>query len=133
MLFYNNFLYLIFPACYAQADIVFLLDSSGSVGATNFQKMLGFVRNVANNFNIGPNAVQIGVDTFQTSHKAEFYLNTYSTKQPMLTAINNIKYIQGLTHTGEAIKFVADDSFSAAHGLSKFFIVYCVFYEKHIE
>ena len=96
---------------------MFLLDSSGSVGATNFQKMLGFVRNVANNFNIGPNAVQIGVDTFQTSHKAEFRLNTYSSKQPMLAAINNIHYQPGLTHTGEAIRFMAGDSFSAAHGL----------------
>lgn len=93
-----------------------MLDSSGSVGAANFQKMLGFVRNVANSFSVGLRDVQIGVDTFQTTHKAEFYLNTYSSKQPMLNAINNIQYTQGLTHTGEAISFMANDSFSAAHG-----------------
>ena len=103
--------------CDAQADIVFLLDSSGSVGSANFQKMLGFVRNVANSFNIGPKDVQIGVDTFQTSVKSEFNLNTYPTKQPMLSAINNIKYTQGLTHTGQAISFMANDSFTIAHGL----------------
>ena len=78
--------------------------------------MLGFVRNVANTFHVGPKDVQIGVDTFQTTHKAEFYLNTFQDKQRMLTAINNIKYTQGLTHTGEAIRFMANDSFSAAHG-----------------
>lgn len=86
--------------------------------------MLGFVRNVANSFNIGPLDVQIGVDTFQTSHKAEFYLNTYSSKQPMLNAINNIQYVQGLTHTGEAIAFMTNDSFSAAHGLFCFYIIH---------
>ena len=95
---------------------MFLLDSSGSVGATNFQKMLGFVRNVANSFNIGPKDVQIGVDTFQTTVKSEFNMNTYTSKQPMLAAINNIHYQPGLTHTGEAISFMANDSFSAAHG-----------------
>ena len=102
--------------CNAQADLVFLLDSSGSVGSTNFRKMLGFVNNVANGFNIGPQDIQIGVDTFQTGHKAEFNLNTYSSKQSMLAAINNIKYTQGLTHTGEAIRFMRTDSFKAAHG-----------------
>ena len=79
--------------------------------------MLGFVRNVANNFNIGPKDVQIGVDTFQTTHKAEFNLNTYPDKQHMLNAISNIKYQRGLTHTGEAIRFMTSDSFTAAHGL----------------
>ena len=109
-------IYLSVTECNAQADIVFLLDSSGSVGSSNFQKMLGFVKNVANSFDIGPTDVQIGVDTFQTSHKAEFNLNTYSDKQRMLTAINNIKYTTGLTHTGDAIRFMRTDSFSAAKG-----------------
>ena len=114
----------IISECNAQADIVFLLDSSGSVGQTNFKKMLGFVRNVANSFNIGPADVQIGVDTFQTSHKAEFNLNTYPDKQHMLTGINNIKYSSGSTHTGEAIRFMTSDSLTAAHGMTFFTFMY---------
>ena len=47
------------PSCAGQADIVFLLDESGSVGAANFQKMLSFVQNVAKSFTIGPNDVQV--------------------------------------------------------------------------
>jgi len=45
--------------CEAQADIVFLLDSSGSVGSANFQKMKAFVHDMMTSFNIGPNAVQV--------------------------------------------------------------------------
>ena len=106
----------LFTACNAQADIVFLLDSSGSVGSSNFQKMKGFVRNVANSFNIGPHDVQIGVDTFQSTHKAEFNLNSFNNKQQMVTAISNIRYSSGGTHTGEAIRFLRTNSFTAAHG-----------------
>ncbi|MEW8562772.1 MAG: VWA domain-containing protein [Candidatus Thiodiazotropha sp.] len=91
--------------------------------------MLGFVRNVANSFNVGPGDVQIGVDTFQTTYKSEFNLNAFTDKQRMLSAINNIKYTQGLTHTGEAIRFMTTDSFTAAHGESVYQT--CLFMHYH--
>ncbi|WAR30004.1 COCA1-like protein [Mya arenaria] len=93
--------------CQAQADIMFLLDSSGSVGSPNFQTMKGFVHDMMNSFNIGPNAVQVGVDTFQTSVKAEFYMNTYQDRPSVQQAINNIAYHSGLTNTGEALRIHA--------------------------
>ncbi|WAR30023.1 MATN1-like protein [Mya arenaria] len=77
--------------------------------------MKGFVHDMMNSFNIGPNAVQVGVDTFQTSVKAEFYMNTYQDRPSVQQAINNIAYHSGLTHTGEALRFMHTDSFSAAH------------------
>jgi len=102
--------------CGAQADIVFLLDSSGSVGSSNFHKMLTFVQNVAKTFTIGQHDVQIGVDTFQSTHKAEFHMNTYLNKTQLVDAIGKISYHSGGTNTGEAIKFMHNDSFSTAAG-----------------
>lgn len=103
--------------CEAQADIVFLLDASGSVGSTNFQKVKDFVHDMMNSFNIGPTAVQVGVDTFQSNVKSEFNMNKYSDRPAIQNAINNIQYTAGGTHTGEAIRFVRSDSFSSAAGL----------------
>lgn len=105
--------------CEAQADIMFLLDASGSVGDANFQKVKTFVHDLMNSFNIGPNAVQVGVDTFQTSHKAEFDLNSFSTRQDVQAAVNKIAYTAGGTHTGEAIKFLREHSFTAATGKTR--------------
>lgn len=102
--------------CEAQADIVFLLDASGSVGDSNFAKVKTFVHDMMNSFNIGPTAVQVGVDTFQTNVKSEFNMNTYDNRQDVQNAINGIHYDAGLTHTGEAIKFMRTDSFSASAG-----------------
>lgn len=109
-------LILFFIDCNAQADIVFLLDSSGSVGSTDFQKMLKFVEGVADKFNIGPNDIQIGVDTFQSSVKSEFNLNKYLDKTALKNAISSIVYHTGGTNTGPAIKFMTTDSFSTAAG-----------------
>jgi hypothetical protein len=38
--------------CGAKADVVFVLDSSGSVGSANWHLMLKFVQNVVNIFTI---------------------------------------------------------------------------------
>ncbi|XP_021364449.1 uncharacterized protein LOC110457477 [Mizuhopecten yessoensis] len=102
--------------CGAKADIVFLLDSSGSVGSSNFNKMLHFVQNVSDTFTIGPNDVQVGVDTFSTGHKAEFNMGSHLTKPSLLSAIGNIKYHSGSTHTGQAINFMHTSSYTAAAG-----------------
>ena len=63
------------------ADIVFLLDESGSVGSSDFRKALKFVKNVVEKLEIGPNDVQIGVLTFETKVHSHFHFNTFSTKQ----------------------------------------------------
>ena len=45
-------------ACHGnKADIMFLLDSSASEGASNFQHQLEFVQNFTDKFDIGPDAV----------------------------------------------------------------------------
>lgn len=78
--------------------------------------MLKFVEGVAQDFNIGPNDVQIGVDTFSSGHKAEFHLNSHLDQQSLVSAISHIPYKSGSTHTGEAIQFMHADSFTAAAG-----------------
>ncbi|XP_041351171.1 collagen alpha-4(VI) chain-like [Gigantopelta aegis] len=104
------------PCASSTADIVFLLDSSGSEGPANFQKQLGFVGNFIKAFNIGPKDVQFSVVTFASTPKNEFYLNSFSSKPALLAALHNIKYISGGTNTDGALKFVRQNSFTAAHG-----------------
>jgi hypothetical protein len=78
--------------------------------------MLKFVQGVAQDFNIGPNDVQIGVDTFATGRKAEFHMGDHLDKQSLVSAIGKIAYHSGSTHTGEAIQFMHSDSFTTAAG-----------------
>ena len=106
----------IFTDCGSKADIVFLLDSSGSVGSRDFGKMLKFVQGVADKFTIGPNDIQVGVDTFQSSVKTQFNMNQFKDKNALKAAIGKIAYHGGGTHTGPAIKYMTTDSFSAHAG-----------------
>lgn len=100
----------------SKADIVFVLDASSSEGPLNFQKQLDFVSRVANDFQIGPNHVQIGMITFSDFPNLEFYLNQYSTKATLLSAIQKTGYLTGLTQTDEALKYARENMFSPVHG-----------------
>lgn len=110
--------FLSFTACefISKADIVFLLDSSSSEGAVNFHRQLDFVSRVVNDFQIGAAKVQIGVVTFSDSPVKEFGLNQYGAKSSLLTAIQQIGYLQGTTHTESALKFAREEMFTAADG-----------------
>ena len=92
------------------------MDASGSVGYSNFQTMKTFVRDIANSFEIGPNDVQIGVMSYGSLNTFHFYLNTYSTKFAVLSAISTLPYSRGGTKTALALNAVRITGFSQFNG-----------------
>ncbi|KAJ8314221.1 hypothetical protein KUTeg_008782 [Tegillarca granosa] len=104
-------------ACHSvKADIMMLLDSSGSVGSANFQKQLKFVQSVANSFDIGQGDVHMGVVTFSTAPHPQFKLIDYQTKNSLINAISKIPYQSGSTHTDSAIDYLLKHSFTSQNG-----------------
>ncbi|KAK3094138.1 hypothetical protein FSP39_024610 [Pinctada imbricata] len=98
------------------ADIVFILDSSGSVGTKNFKKMLNFVKSLVGEFVIGSTHTKVAVLTFGTHVYNQFHLNKYTTKARIQSAIDGIKYRRGWTYTYKAIKFAREESFQKGNG-----------------
>lgn len=97
-------------------DIIFILDSSGSVGSSNFQLMKNFVHDTVNGFDVGPNSVHVGVISYASSYTFHFYLSTYSSKSSVLSAISNIPYTGGGTNTAGAINAARNIGFTTGKG-----------------
>ena len=103
--------------CGAKADVVFVLDSSGSVGSANWHLMLKFVQDVVNIFTIGRNDVQVGVDIFGVSASTKIGLQAYNTKTAITSAVKQISFLSsGNTNTFLAIQHMTKNSFSSSHG-----------------
>ncbi|KAK7450507.1 hypothetical protein BaRGS_00039938 [Batillaria attramentaria] len=83
-----------------QADIVFVMDASGSVGASNFARLKVFVQDLVNDFDIGSNTIRVGVEKYESKSYTEFNLNAYYVKSTMVSVIGNIYYSRGGTNTG---------------------------------
>ena len=98
-------------------ELFFVLDSSGSVGSSNYQLMKSFVYDIINSFEVGPTNVQVGVLAYGASYVFEFYFNTYSDKANVLSAIMALPYYDGSsTYTGDALNAVRSYAFTEANG-----------------
>ena len=93
---------------------MFVLDSSGSIGSTNFQKMCNFVDTVVNDLDIGPTRTQVGVIVFSSSASVSFHLNTYSNRETLTSAVNTIPYLNGGTKTADALYLLINQGFVGA-------------------
>ena len=92
-----------FTGCQSGIDLIFVLDSSGSIGRSNFQLIRNFVSNVIIHSDIGPDKTRVGVVQFSTSASVHFHLNTHLTKSSLLDAVANIPYTGGQTDTAAGI------------------------------
>lgn len=90
--------------CQTSVDLAFILDTSGSVGSYNFEKIKTFVKKVIDFFNIGSKGTHVAVVTYSTWAQVEFHLSTHTSKSALKNAVNRIVYRAGWTYTGEAIR-----------------------------
>ena len=102
---YNFITYCIGSTCGRSLllDMVFVIDGSGSIGATNFQLIREFAASITAEL-IGryPRSA-IGMILFSTTVHIRFNLQTYTSLNALLLAINNLPYSGGSTHTAEAL------------------------------
>uniref|UniRef100_K1QNT5 Collagen alpha-1(XII) chain n=1 Tax=Magallana gigas TaxID=29159 RepID=K1QNT5_MAGGI len=98
------------------ADIVFLLDSSGSVGETNFVFLTSFISDLVYDFNVGPDVVQVGMVTFESNVTNHFNLNQYATKEEVINATHQLPYSGGRTLTDLGLNHTLWHSFTEENG-----------------
>ncbi|CAB1327873.1 unnamed protein product [Coregonus sp. 'balchen'] len=105
-------------------ELVFVIDSSESVGPENFEIIKDFVAALVDRVTVGRNATRIGLVLYSLEVKLEFNLARYMNNQDVKQAIRNIPYIGEGTHTGTAIRKATQDAFySSRKGVSKVAIV----------
>ena len=63
--------------CSALADIVFILDVSGSIREKRFRLVQEFVIDVVNELEVHQDRTRIGLVKFSTDIAVEFYLNEF--------------------------------------------------------
>ena len=75
------------------ADIVFMLDGSGTVGDAGFQSAKAFMSRFVDLFNIGPSHTQIGVMIYSNQITFPILLKSYSDATELKNAINGIRLV----------------------------------------
>ena len=77
---------IVISACRQGADVVFALDSSGSIGRKNYQKEVDFVREVIHGLNLNSDS-RVGVVVYSNTPSILMSLNQYSNKMSVLSGL----------------------------------------------
>ncbi|KAK0143717.1 Collagen alpha-1(XXVIII) chain [Merluccius polli] len=105
-------------------ELVFVIDSSESVGPENFEIIKDFVTALVDRVTVGRNATRIGLVLYSLEVRVQFNLARYMNKQDVKQAIRHIPYIGEGTYTGTAIRKATQEAFySSRAGVSKVAIV----------
>ncbi|XP_038644342.1 uncharacterized protein col6a3 isoform X3 [Scyliorhinus canicula] len=98
-------------------DIVFLIDESDYVGSSNLPLVRDFITRIIENLDIGSDRVRVGLVLYSNIAETEFYLNTYSRKDDLLSLLRSLRFKGGTTlNTGKALDFVLRYHFTRSAG-----------------
>uniref|UniRef100_A0A3B3D400 VWFA domain-containing protein n=1 Tax=Oryzias melastigma TaxID=30732 RepID=A0A3B3D400_ORYME len=97
-------------------DIVFLVDSSGSIGSENFDLIKEFLKSIIKGLDIGPQKIRVGLAQYSRKFHPEFGLKDNEDKESLLNKVNQMYYRKGKTWTGEALDSIRTRYFTELEG-----------------
>ena len=101
----------------ANYDILFLIDSSSSVGEPNFKKVLDWIINFADTFELGNDKTRIGIITYADEISYAIKMDHNLLKEEFYSNVRKIPYQKGNTYTGKALAHAAEYGFTAMGGM----------------
>ncbi|XP_042314425.1 von Willebrand factor A domain-containing protein 2 [Sceloporus undulatus] len=97
-------------------DLVFALDSSGSVGRDNFVQLKTFVSSMSSQFVINRDVTQIGLVVFGKRSQTIFGLDRHVTDSSLHEAINQASFVGGSVSVGSSLLHIYDDVLTVQKG-----------------
>lgn len=105
-----------FAVCEKQkADLVFLIDQSGSIDPRDYVIMKKFTTELVTSFKVSEDLVRVGLAQFASTFQNEFYLKQYYTEQAVTKHILDMQQLGGGTNIGLALDSIRD-YFEASQG-----------------
>nr|XP_019944975.1 PREDICTED: von Willebrand factor A domain-containing protein 1-like [Paralichthys olivaceus] len=91
-----------------EGDVLFLVDSSGSVSSYEHSSMLSFLSELLLPFALGEDQVRVGLLQVGSQPRLEFGFDTFSNQSGLQGALKNIKPLRGDTNTVEALRMAKE-------------------------
>ena len=98
-------------------DVVFVIDTSGSIGSTRFQLIREFTANITTELIRNSPRSAVGIILFGSTAYIRFSLQTYTNLSSLLSAINQLPYSGGGTDTDEALTLLLSTAQNGVLGL----------------
>jgi len=102
---------------YSVQDVVFVIDTSGSIGPFWFQLIREFTANITTELISNSPRSAVGVILFSSNANIQFNLQAHTSLNTLLSAINQLPYSGGRTNTAEALTLLLSSTQNGTLGL----------------
>lgn len=102
--------------CTGQIDLVFLLDSAGSIHLERWQNLTNFAADIVLQLDVHPNRTRVGLIYWSDSAFVAFNLSDYTTRQDVIQAITYAPYLGGKTNTAAGLQLLRQEAFQESAG-----------------
>ena len=103
--------------CKPIADIGFVIDSSGSIGRSNWARMKRFLKAMVSKLDVSPSATHISAVAYSNNPEVVLRFNNGQDTNDVNNAFDGMRWQRGFTFTDKAILLADSDLFQTANGM----------------
>ena len=109
------------PECSKPADVAFIVDSSASIGKTNWERTKRFLKRIVSKLDIGPTTTRIATISYSTNPDIVLRFNTLSGSRlnvdEVVKVLDGLPWQRGFTYIDKALEQAAQRVFTTAAGM----------------
>ena len=109
------------PDCSKAADVAFIVDSSGSIGKTNWERTKRFLMRIVSKLDIGPTTTHIATISYSTNPEIVLRFNSLSGSRlnvnEVVKVLDGLPWQRGFTYIDKALEQAAERLFITAAGM----------------
>ena len=106
--------------CNGVLDLGFLVDASGSIRPQEWLKVIDFVKNLLDRFDVSKDGTHVGAITYSTIAELHLRFNTVKGKhylQEVKNLLSDMRLLNGFTFPYKALKLANEELFSSRGGM----------------
>ena len=98
-------------------DIAFVVDSSGSIGRTNWERMKRFLKALVSRLDVSPSAAHIAAIAYSNSPEVVMRFNSVQSTNQINQLLDGMRFQRGFTYTDKALLLADSDVFQSSTGM----------------
>ena len=103
--------------CSTVVDIAFVIDSSGSIGRSNWERMKRFIKSLVSKLDVSPSATHVAAVAYSTNPEVVMRFNDFQGTDQVNLLIDRMRWQRGFTYTDKALILANSNLFQTSTGM----------------
>ena len=98
-------------------DIAFVIDSSGSIGRSNWERIKRFVKSLVSKLDVRPTATHVAAVSYSTNPVVVLRFNGFQGTNQVNQLLDRMPWQRGFTYTDKALLLADSNLFQRSTGM----------------